>query len=506
MTGTASRPWWETRPFVAALILLSALPLLYPPIPPLVDLLGHMGRYRVQLDLATSPWLHQYYDYRWAPIGNLGVELMIIPMSKLFGLELGVKLIVLAIPPTMTAGFLWVAREVHHRLPPTVLFALPFVYSHPFMFGFVNYALSKALAFVAFGLWLRLARLDRLKLRAILFVPISFVVFFTHTFGWGTLGLMCFSAEAVRQHDRGTGWVKSGLAAALHASVMAIPAVIILMWRSSVPGHATRGWFNWQLKGEALATVLRDRWILFDWVSLGLIGLLILYAIFSRRLTFSRNLAFSALVLLAVFLILPRMIFGSAFADMRLLPFVFAMAVLAIRFRGETHLPLARRLAVLGLAFFLVRIGAHTVSLAMAADDQRAKLAALDHVPLGARVISFYGSACGAAWPMSRNSHLGAMVIVRRQGFSNDQWITPGVNLLMLRDRHAGWFSADPSQMVRPNTCRRPLRIDQALAILPRNVADYVWLIDPPPYDPKLVADMRPVWRGPGSVLYQVRP
>jgi len=505
-TGTANRPWWETRPFVAALILLSALPLLYPPIPPLVDLFGHMGRYRVQLDLATSPWLHRYYDYQWAPIGNLGVDLLVIPMSKIFGLELGVKLIVLAIPPTMTAGFLWVAREVHHRLPPTVLFALPFVYSHPFMFGFVNYALSMALAFVAFGLWLRLARLDRLKLRSILFVPISFVVFFAHTFGWGTLGLMCFSAEAVRQHDRGAGWVKSGVSAALHAGVMALPAFIILMWRSNVPGHATKGWFNWQLKGEALAAVLRDRWILFDWVSLGLVALLILYAFFNRRLTFSRNLAFSALVLLAVFLILPRMIFGSAFADMRLLPFVFAVAVLAIRFRGETHLPLARRLAVFGLAFFLVRIAAHTASLAMAADDHRAKLAALDHVPVGARVISLYGSACGAAWPMGRNSHLGAMVIVRRQGFSNDQWITPGVNLLMLRNRQAGWFSADPSQMVRPNGCRRPLRIDQALAALPRNAVDYLWLIDPPPYDPKLVADMHPVWRGPGSVLYQVRP
>ena len=49
------RPWWETRPFVAALILLSAVPLLYPLIPPLVDLFGHMGRYRVQLDLAHSP-------------------------------------------------------------------------------------------------------------------------------------------------------------------------------------------------------------------------------------------------------------------------------------------------------------------------------------------------------------------------------------------------------------------------------------------------------------------
>ena len=502
-----ARPWWETRPFVAALILLSAVPLLYPPIPPLVDLLGHMGRYRVQLELDSSPWLQQYYDYQWAPIGNLGVDLLIIPMSKLFGLELGVKLIVLTIPPMMTAGFLWMAREVHHRLPPTVLFALPFAYSHPFLFGFVNYALSMALAFLAFGLWLRLGRLDRTRLRAILFVPISFVVFFTHAFGWGTLGLLCFSAEAVRQHDRGTGWVRSGTWAALHAGVMALPALIILMWQSEVSGPATIGWFNWQLKLEALVSVLRDRWIQFDWLSLGLIVLLLFYALVSRRLTFSRNLAFSALVLAAVFLLLPRMIFGSAFADMRLLPFVFAVAVLAIRFKHETYLPLARAIAVAGLAFFLVRTAAHTVSFAIAADDYRAKLAALDHVPIGARVVSIYGAACGSAWPMARNSHLGAMVMVRRHGFSNDQWISPGVNLLSLKEPKSGrYFSADPSQMARPNDCRRPVRIDQALAAIPSERIDYVWLIDPHPFDPKLVADMRPVWRGPGSVLYQARP
>src|SRR5688500_383357 len=212
-SGTMNRPWWETRPFVAAMILLSAVPLLYPAIPPLVDLLGHMGRYRVQLDLDSSPWLGRYYGYEWRAIGNLGVELLIIPLSKLFGLEPAVKLIVLTIPPMMTAGFLWVAREVHGRLPPTAIFALPFAYSHPFLFGFVNSSLSMALAFLAFGLWLRLGRLDLIRLRALLFVPISFIVFFTHTFGWGMLGLMAFSAEAVRQHDRGAGWLKSGIRA-----------------------------------------------------------------------------------------------------------------------------------------------------------------------------------------------------------------------------------------------------------------------------------------------------
>ena len=66
----APRPWWETRPFVAFLILVSIVPLLYPPIPPFVDLFGHMGRYRVAIDLAHSEWLPRYYDYHWAAIGS----------------------------------------------------------------------------------------------------------------------------------------------------------------------------------------------------------------------------------------------------------------------------------------------------------------------------------------------------------------------------------------------------------------------------------------------------
>ena len=108
------------------MVALSVVPLLYPAVPPLVDLFGHMGRYRVELDLESSPWLRQFYDFRWSAIGNLGVDLLIVPLSAVLGLELAVKLIVLAIPPMTVAGLLWVAREVHHRLPPTALFALPF--------------------------------------------------------------------------------------------------------------------------------------------------------------------------------------------------------------------------------------------------------------------------------------------------------------------------------------------------------------------------------------------
>jgi hypothetical protein len=504
----AARPWWERPWFLALVVLATMVPLLYPPVPPLVDLLGHMGRYRVELVLDHSPWLQRYYDYHWAAIGNLGVDLLVIPLGKLFGLELAVKLIVLAIPPLTAAGFLWVAREVHGRIPPTVFLALPFIYGYPFLFGFVNFTLSVALAFLAFGLWLRLGRLERTGLRSWLFAPISLVVFFCHTYGWGLLGLMCFSADAVRLHDRGRSWWHAGLEAALHTSVMALPILVMLIWRSETHGGETSSWFEWKIKWRWIYSALRDRWKWFDIGSLAAAALAFLYAIFSRKLTLSRNLAFSAIVLAVCFAILPRIIFGSAYADMRLVPYLMAVALLAIRFRGAPDRRTAQVLAVLGLVFFATRTAANTISLGIAANDQSAKLQAIDLMPRGARVISMVGMPCQEYWPMLRNGHLGAMVIVRREGFSNDQWLLEGVNLLDLKYRAAGYYAADPSQLVRPNRCRDPLHrmIDVSLAALPRADFDYVWLIDVPPYDPSTVADMKPVWRGPGSILYKTKP
>jgi hypothetical protein len=499
--------WWEQRGFVVGLVLLACVPLLYPPIPPLVDLFGHMGRYRVELDIDHSPWLSNYYGFHWAAIGNLGADLLVMALGPVMGLEPAVKLIVLLIPPLTVAGFLWVAYEVHHRVPPTALFALPFVYSHPFMFGFVNFALSVALAFLAFGLWLHLGRHGRLRLRAALFVPISLIVFFAHTFGWGMLGLLCFSAEAVRQHDQGRGWFRSGVNAALHASVMALPILITIVWRSEAHGGMTRGWFDWDYKLKWLEMLLRDRWQWFDIGSAVVVGIVLFLAIVLRPLTFSRNLLFTAFVLLVCFFILPRTVFGSTYADMRLLPYVFATAVLAIRFRGNPPVRLAQALAIAGLLFYVVRLGGNTLSLAIAADEQARELQALEHIPMGARVawVTDEGE-CGHGWSLPRNSHLGAMIIVRRQGFSNDQWVMEGLNLLDLKYSRAGKFAADPSQITRPAGCRGRggWPVNYALSVVPRDQFDYLWLLNPPPHDPALVAGLKPVWRNSRSILYRL--
>jgi len=500
-------PWWERRWGVAALALLAALPLLWPNVPPLVDLPGHMGRYRVELDIAHSPILQQFYGFRWGIMGNLGVDLLIIPLSKLFGLELATKLIVLSIPVMTVLGFLWVAREVHGRVPPTALFAIPFAYGHPFIFGFVNFSLSMAFAMLAFALWLRLARLGRLRLRAALFVPISIAIWFTHTFGWGTLGVMAFSAELVRQHDKGRGFIESAFRSGIHCLSIAPPILLMLLWRS---GHHVGGftgdWFNWRAKYYWLIMALRDRWFELDLVSVIIALLLIVGGVRSPRLGFSRNLAASALFLLLVYILLPRIVFGSAYADMRLVPYLLAVALIAIRLRENADARFARNLAIGACLFLGVRIASNTLSFWMYDRTYDRELAAVEHLPVGARLVSFVGVPCQPNWKMSRLEHLPAMALVRRLAYANDQWIMPGGQLLSSRLAGARDYAYDPSQQTGMIICRGEEwhSLDQSLREFPRDAFDYVWLIQPPPHDESLTAGLAPVWRRGSSVLYRV--
>ncbi len=480
-TENGACPWWETRLCFVLVVVATMLPLVYPPIPPLVDLLGHIGRYRVELDLHRSPFLQQYYDFHWAAMSNLGVDVLILPLAQLLGLELAVKLIVIAIPPLTAIGMLWVAREAHGRVPPTTFFALPFIYGFPFLFGFVNFALSVGLAFLGFGLWLRLGRMNRTGLRASIFAPASLILFYCHAYGLGLLGLMCFSSEAVRLYDRGRPWLRAIFEATLQMSVLALPAAVAmaLTARSGNRGEIGLEWFAWGPKWIGFYGNLRDRWGPFDVASVEIAGVIILFA-----------------------LIRP-FIYGYPF----LFGFVnFTLSVALAFLAFGLWLRLGRCLAVLGLAFFAVRLGATTASFAIAAKDQQAKLGALSSMPRGARVASFYGLPKAEPWSMHRDSHLGGLVIARLEGFSNDQRIDGAYNPLKLKYRAAGGFASNPSEIVRPNGQGDAVyrTIDEALAKVPRDKFDYIWLIEAPPFDKKLIRDLQPVWSGPGTALYRI--
>jgi hypothetical protein len=509
--------WWERPSFLIAISLLSTLPLLWPQIPPLVDLPGHIGRYRVELDLHSSINLQRYYDFHWMLIGNLGVDLLVVPLAPLIGLEPAVKLIVICIPVVTALGIFAVAREIHGYVPPATLFAIPFAYSYPFNYGFVNFTLSVGLALLAFALWLRLGQTGRLVRRALIFAPLSCGLWVVHVFGWGFLGLLSFSAEVVRFRDKQTSWLGAIRGAAMQMLPLCIPFVLILFWRSGDVSGETKTFFLIPWKLLTIVSALRDRWVIWDALGVAVCLVVIGAGILDRNLEFSRRLSLPAIALGIAFLALPYTLFGSAHADMRLVPYLIIIALIAVRFR-ERNPKSEAILAILGLAFATGRLAGNTASFAIADLDNRRVLSALDHVSRGDAVLTLTSGACAEPWALRRYWHLGALVIARRYGFTNDHWEAPGAQLMSARYAAAEPFhdirsvlTFSPSCADRLNRNRprgsEPVRtLQQSLDQFPRNAFKYVWLIKPPEGPYVVPSALTEIWREEDSRLYRVKP
>jgi hypothetical protein len=161
---------------------------------------------------------------------------------------------------------------------------------------------------------------------------------------------------------------------------------------------------------------------------------------------------------------------------------------------------------IASLAFFAVRTASTTISFWLYDRDYDRELAALDHVPVGARLVSFTSGSCFVIWKMHRLEHLPGLALVRRSAYTNDQWSMAGAQLLTVKYRGGGPFTHDPSQITTEHKCRREFwrPLDTSLQTFPRDGFDYVWLIAPPPYDPANLRGLTPVWRNGSSMVLRV--
>lgn len=492
--------WWEARWFMAAAMLLAALPLLWPAVPPLTDLPGHVGRYRVMLG-DEAALLDRYYNFEWRLVGNLGVDLLVAALGPLIGLEPAVKLVVIAIPVLTTGALLWLSRELTGHVSPWALFALPLAYSYPFQFGFVNYCLAMALALGGWALWLRLARANRIGLRTAIFVPFGLVVWTCHAMGWAMLGLFVFAGEwGARAKDRSIP--RAAVDAAIASLPLAPPILAMLLWRGGGDAAETGRFLDLIAKLKGLGSVLRDRWIWLDLPALLVIVLAVYAGIRGSAGRFAPQAAAAAVLTALAFLLLPFTLLGSAYADLRLLPFAFAVALAGLMPKEGAPV---RVIALAGLAFFLLRTLASTASFALYDADWRREVAALDHLPRGARVFALVGESCDQPWAHSRRTHLPAFSTARRAAFVNDQWRMEGAPLLRVQVP-AGYFAHDPSQISVAIACPHDPNLlprDRALARFPRAHFTHVWLVDAPT-DPASLGGLIPVWKQDGSALYAV--
>ena len=224
----------------------------------------------------------------------------------------------------------------------------------------------------------------------------------------------------------------------------------------------------------------------------------------NRRLGFSPLLAWPALFCLVAFLVLPRLLLGGAYVDMRMAPATLALALLAIR--PPANAPgLARLLAVAAIGFFGVRTAATTLSFVDRAAEQQHELGAIAALPRGAAVLALVSRPCGGVWSDRRRDHLPALATVRRDAFVNGLWDIEGQQLLHVRYRRAAPYTGDPSQLVYPAHCAvTGSDFARAVATFPRDAFTHVWTIGFPPGAAR-APDLRLVWTNGESALYRVR-
>lgn len=505
-TAFGDRPaarWWQSRSIAILFALLAIVPLLYPAIPPLTDLPGHIGRFRILAEAGREP-LAQHYAVRWALIGNLGVDGLVLALAPLIGLEPAARVVVLLIPAVVVAAMLWLAREVHGRIPPTALMALPLAYAAPFQLGFVNFSLASGLAIAGVALWLRLARLAPVWVRVALFGPLACAIWLCHAFGWAMLGLFVFGAEWAQQRSSGKSRLRAAVAAAPMCVPMMMPVVFAALWAGGDRlAGATGLWFNAPLKLYWAMSVLRERWQVYDMACIAVILVLIAVAARSHRLSFSPALAVPATLGGLAFLALPAFYAGASCVDMRMLPMTLALAVLAIRAPlGEDRL--AGRLAVLSTGFFAMRLLTSTLAFALLAREQAAALRAVDVFRKGAAVLVLVNEPAADNWDNPRLSHIAGLATARRRVFTNEQWALPGQQLVHPRHPRAAPYDRDPSQLIYPATVRGGGDFDHAIASFDRATFDYVWTIGFPKGRAR-ATDLAPVWSDGGSAVYRVR-
>ncbi|MGX7925693.1 hypothetical protein ACWPMX_03870 [Tsuneonella sp. HG094] len=487
-----------------AVLLIAAclVPLLVVRFPPLVDLYGHLGRYAVQTGLAGQP----YFSFEWKLIGNLGVDLLVEGLQPLLGLERAVHLIVILNQLLAALGILWLSREIHGRITPFAIFALPLTYATPFVYGFVNFTLSMAIALIAFAAWLRLKRVRGGWWPSAFLAAAGCITFVCHTFGWAFLCLLV-GATSLVDNWRGLRNLPSTVRAVTFDCIGLLPPLVFMIaWRSGTSGARTEQW-SLELKFQWLIGVFQSGWRASDILSMAVIVGALGIGSLGRRAARDAGLSFGALLCVFAFIALPARVFGSFFADMRLLPYAMIAALLAISVEhwGKAAVRAAFACAI---AFLVFR-------LALIAEDFRIKdrqvaqvLPALDRIPRGSQVATLVIEPCSGSYRLPILRHIGGLVIARRDAFANDQWIAPGVNLLRIDYDAPGVFRADPSQSVAPDDCvthgRRNLT--WSLQNVPRHAFAYIWVLGALPAPLPDVEGYDLVTQGPQNALYMRRP
>jgi hypothetical protein len=455
-----------------ALALLACLPVLVAARPQMTDYPSHLARYYIMLDSGHSAWLARYYDFTWRWSGNLGVDLLIWPMAKLFGLEPAARIITVIVPPLTGLAMITVEWTLRRRIGVGTMLAFVTIWSPALIIGLLNFSLALALALFAFAGWVRL---EKCRWRWLVFVPIGALVWLCHLAGWGVLGVLVLGYEWHR---------RPGFRALLALWPLAFPALAMLQGGGPT-GLLDYGQNVANFKLSIWFMALRDQSWWLDIDSLGLLLAACGVAMAFRR--FDGRLGWAAVMLALLSLVLPRHLGGGDYTDYRLIAVALSAGCLAIDWSPP------RLVLWFAPLLYLVRLGLTTSVWYADSREVETMLRGLDHVPQGSRIAAAVVME-RSVWATDTFQHVPSYAAIRRDALVNTHFAEPGVHMLHLREGGAEF--KDPSQRIQRGA-GEPVDLAN---FAPARGADYLWYIGGE-QPATLPAGARVIYRTPRSLM-----
>lgn len=432
----------RTLPLVFTLLTVMVLtPILSEPLPPLTDYVNHLARMHVMANLDSNPVLASFYEIKWAIIPNLIMDVLVPPLVKFLGVLRAGQLFLVLMVALLVTGPMAIHRALWGRFSPWPLLAFPLVYNGIFLFGLVNYLLGTGIALWGVAAWIAL-RDKPARLRAAASTAVVLVLFLCHLFAVGLYGMTLLAYEAWRLWDKRPATRRALIG---EVATFLLPFLPVLPLIAASPTMGLSHEMLWESRGKLEGVYLAVE-LYRDNVDLLFAALVIGAGLWlARRGALGLHPAGWVLLSLgaAVFLAMPRQLFGSWIADQRLPVALFFLLIgfLSPNLRGRLSRG-AFYMCLCGLTLArTAEVSMNWQSLARITDDMTL---AVSNMPRGATVLVAEADQYTESPALTQAlSHAPLISVISRDALVSTIFSVPGKQVLNIRRGQADLVDRD---------------------------------------------------------------
>lgn len=297
--------------------------------PPLIDYPNHLARSFI-LNNPDIPELAEFYESDWRFLSNLAYDIVMVPLTKIFPIGVAGKIFVVAMMATLVSSVVLLNYAVYRTVSIVPFISVLFLTNFVFYMGFLAYYLSVSIVIFALACWVLLEN-RKLYLRVLVGAIFSVILIVAHLYAFGLYGLLVGSYELSKLIFEKNDRLKRMLAAAPLA-LQFVPAITMFALFATFSG--VEGKPFWYLSGSIVEHKIRTLsviayakgglFILLAFAPLIAIGTMALYR---SKFPLDPRWFFCISVGLAVYAVMPFNVATSSFADMRILPPLFAILI-----------------------------------------------------------------------------------------------------------------------------------------------------------------------------------